>query len=268
MSPPIPRPGSANAAAEPDDMSVEVPLKVIADSLITGTFAGLEIWGAGTATLGAFEAVVLFGTVMSGAGAVVLLIMGVGALFSMNLRSQLAQTNKMIGVMTSPGGLPVMVAAEAAGYSEKEALRVGEYAKNVFSAYKVSKDVAKGLEELKEQLSALNDMREIREFIHERFEEHALEPEAKEPEASDPMPRSPEGMDGFHIGYDAEGRTIIFGTFAKDVRPAAPQHDDNDGNADPGDIGDRPGQGEIDRGNDGDRDPGDRDGDGGGRGDE
>jgi hypothetical protein len=252
----IPRPGSGAAAQRPDEDSLEVPLAVIGNSLLTGTFAAFEIAAAGTTALGAFEAIVLFGTVMSGAGAVVLLVMGVGALFSTSMRAQLVQTNKIVGVITSPAGLPVMVASEIAGYSEKDAVRIGEYAKNIFAAYKLNKESAKGLETLREQLSAASDMREIRDFIHEQFEQSISEPGERESEG--PPQGSLDGFDGFHIEYDSQGVAHISGTITGRADDIIEEGESQGGseNSDRGEMGQRPGEGEVDRGGDRDHDEG------------
>ena len=267
MAPPIPRPGGLAATEPPEDDLLELPLEVIANSLLTGTFAWFDIAEAGTLTIGLFEGAVLFGTVMSGAGAVVLLFVGVGALFSATMRAQLAHTNRMIGVMTSPAGLPVMLAAEAAGYSEDDALRVGDYAKNVFAAVKLNRDVAKGLEKTREQFSALNDTREIRDFIHERFEDTETERSDAKSEGSDSRPNPFSGNFDVHVVFGPDGSASFHATITTTTDKVMDGGDRDETADDPdrGDIGDRPGPGEVDRdNNNGDRDEGGRDGDGGG----
>jgi hypothetical protein len=169
----IQRPGGAARAAHAEEDSIEVPFNVMRDALLAGYFSWAEveaITATTTGVLGAWETVALFGAVMGTAGAGVLFVLGAAALLKWTSRSELAETNSTIGVITSPGGLPVMAAMQAAGYSTKESVRLGEYAKATFTAYKLQHDTAKEYEGWKEESSAANDMREIRNFIHERFE--------------------------------------------------------------------------------------------------
>jgi hypothetical protein len=265
MTTKIPRPGSLGSTEKPDD-TLKVPLTVMEDSLLTGYFSwavGIESTAAEFAaagTLGAFETVALVGSGLGLAGAGVLFVLGAMALFRPERRADLVEANKTIGVITSLPGLLAMAGMEAAGYSTKEATRVGEYAKNVFAGYALYRETGKGLETFREQASAAKEFREIRDFIHERFAETGSD-EGEPAAGADWGPsRDSDDWEKVRLMVDREGQ--IHFAIVRNVRDVTDKGDEADGGDSIRDgMGPKPGPGEIGH-------PGDGDGHGGGDGED
>jgi hypothetical protein len=256
----IARPGTATVTTLDED-SIDVPLAVLRDNLLTETFSLIAIWGAGTGVLGALETVVLAGAVLGSAGAGVLIVAAAIALFAKQQRRELPEMNKTIGVITSPAGLPVFIGMQVAGYSQKDSVRAGEYAKEIFDIYKLQNDLKGGLKSWKDEASAANDYRELRDFIHEKFED--ARSEAGDDAASMDEPRERNIVksierDGVRIEWDDQGNVRFQGSNQQQAQNIDPRAVDSGPSSNDGEI-ERPGPGEVD-GSDHDRDGDEHDG--------
>jgi|SRR5215813_5502533 len=267
MAAKIKRPGAAADTRRAETDSAEIPLKLMRDALISGylSWAEVETLAVTTGVLGGWETVALFGAAMGTAGAGVVFVLAAAALLKYYSRTELPEAATTIGVMTSPGGLPVMAAMQAGGYSVKEAVRVGEYAKAAFSAAKMQHDAAKEYENWKEEASALNDMRELRDFMHERaseIHEGASEKEKANAQREADLQAFKELLREMRDTSPEEAWRNFFTITrnTRDVAPAAVREDGSDSNG--SDMGKPPGLGEIGDHRPG-HEPGDNEHDGG-----
>ena len=253
----IPRPGAPMAAARAGGETIDEPLSVISDALITGTISWWEIEAAAAVfaeagALGAFGTVALVGSVMTGAGAIVLLTAGVAAVFSTGVRSQLQGAKKLIGVATSPGGLTVLTGMEATGYTTKESLDAAEFGKAVFSGYSAYRAIGEGIKNSKDAASFLNNIKDVVDYGSDRILSQDAPSDNQEPDNESGDYGPPSLKEFLSSGYfDKNGQWVFESRTELPGSGNISDGSNDDGGAHDSPSGGRPGGGQSNTGSGG-----------------
>jgi hypothetical protein len=173
-------PGTPAAVGGPtsEELGVGTAVQAIIDSLVSGAVGGADILATlateelvGVGLAEGLAAAGLAVTAIGVAGSAGLLIVGVGALISPTLRTQLAGVAKMLSVVTSPAGTAVLVSKLASGASEADAMQAADRAVAIEAGANMLLGAAKGINSEAKAASFLDNVDKVNDYAEEHPQE-------------------------------------------------------------------------------------------------